>query len=244
MKLAYCSFNLFGYEHITPPPKNLPKEFITFYVTDSVENVNESEKLGWTHGVLFEKFKDETDKFKKRIAVSYLKIFFDKILPDIENFDLVFFVDSNVVRLFDGWFDFVQDSIENKNSFVINTTKGWYIGNDKHRNTIKHELELSLVQARWSYNFDSMRKRVNEYIKELNELNESGPIVSAKYICWNTKHQDKSFIQNIFFEESTIHLQGNIILSYLSGKYPTNVRTFHTEKFTNGELVGHKIGDN
>jgi hypothetical protein len=46
MKLAYCSFNLFGYEHITPPPKNLPKEFITFYVTDSVENVNESEKLG------------------------------------------------------------------------------------------------------------------------------------------------------------------------------------------------------
>jgi len=86
MKLAYCSFNLFGYEHITPPPKNLPKEFITFYVTDSVENVNESEKLGWKHGVLFEKFKEETDKFKKRIDVSYLKIYFDEILPDIKNF--------------------------------------------------------------------------------------------------------------------------------------------------------------
>lgn len=241
MKLAYCSFNLFDYEFVTPPPKNLPEEFVTFYITDCLENANLAKDLGWDYPIIFDEFLNETDKFKKRITVSYVKIFFERFIPNIEEFDLVFFVDSNVKQLFDGWFDFVKDSIHNKDSFVINTIKGWCLNKNQDQNTINHELQLSLVQARWSYNFEPMKNRVTQYITELKEQNIVGPIVSAKYIVWNPHHKEKNLIQNIFFEESNIHLQGNIILSYLSCKFPNNVRTFFTQKFSNGELSNHKL---
>jgi len=235
LKIAYYTFNLYQYEVVLSPPHNLPNGITTFYITDNDDTEYEAINNGWNNVIKFTDFVGETDSFKMRVNISYIKSFFYKIVPELSDYDLVFMCDSNVQTLFDGWFDFYNDSLNNVENFVLSAPSGY----DGENADLRFEL-LQSQQGRWSYNLDSMNARVNWYIEQLNERNLYNRVMSAKYMVWSPKHNDFEFIKDLFYDESQIHIQGNIILGYLQAIHPDKVRSFYTNKNQNGEVSTHK----
>ena len=47
MENLYLTMNLFGYEKLTPPPKSLPENLTTCYITDDENISNQAKELGW-----------------------------------------------------------------------------------------------------------------------------------------------------------------------------------------------------
>lgn len=240
LKIAYYTFNLYRYEDILPPPTNLPEGVTTFYVTDNEDFEYRAKEQGWDRVINFTNFSGEKDPFKMRVAVSYIKIFFGEIVPELLDYDLVFISDSNIIRLFDGWFDFYNDSLSNINSFTLAAVSGY---NKLEEDNFEFELLQSSCQSRWAYNAETMKIRVRWYINKLKEVGVQDSVISAKYMVWNPKHVDFEFIKELFYEESQIHLQGNLILGFMAAIHPDKVRNFYTENQQNGELTLH-VGQN
>ena len=48
MENLYLTMNLFGYEKLTPPPKLLPENLTTCYITDDENISNQAKELGWS----------------------------------------------------------------------------------------------------------------------------------------------------------------------------------------------------
>ena len=118
LKIAYYTFNLYQYEYVLPPPQNIPSGITTIYVTDNDDTEYGALQNGWDKVIKFTNFVGETDSFKMRVNISYIKTFFYEIVPELSEYDLVFMCDSNVKTLFDGWFDFYNDSINNFESVI------------------------------------------------------------------------------------------------------------------------------
>jgi hypothetical protein len=230
--------NLYNYEKIVPPPSNLPDNFTTVYVTDNDTNTNLAKDLGWGIVKKTEEFLNITDKFGRRKSISYINSFPHKVVPEVLDYDFVFVCDSNIVRLWDKYIDFTNKCLSKYSLFV---TSGYYSGN---RNTIISECDASSNVSRWSYNKTEIIESTNRYINKLNENNvdiNNLSIVSAKYIGWNLKHDKYEFLSNLLYSEYCENLQGNIILTYMSGLYPNIIYNYHTNDYSGAELNGHNF---
>ena len=66
-------------------------------------------------------------------------------------------------------------------------------------------------------------------------------VVSAKYIGWNPSHKQYEKISNKLYEEYCTNLQGNIILTYMSGIYPKDIFNFFTNDYSGSNLNQHNF---
>jgi hypothetical protein len=155
----------------------------------------------------------------------------------LSNFEKVFNVDSNVTSL---WYDFLKFTNSCPEDKCLYITSGWY---DGHRNTILSELNAS-NQNRWSYDYESMKLSTQNYKSEIENLGidfNSIPVISAKYFGWNLNHPAYEEISNHFYKEYTNHLQGNIILSYLSAIYKNDTFEYKIPNQHGASISQHKF---
>jgi hypothetical protein len=230
--------NLYDYEIVISPPKNLPNNMITYYVTDNENNANKAKMLGWDYVHVTTLFLDVIDKFDRRKSAAYINCFPHEFIDKNIQYDLIFVCDSNIVSLWNNYSDFVSSCHSNFDKTLF-LTNGYYDGD---RNTITMEISHS-NQSRWSYNYDSIVFNGNKYVKHLNDLNVNIPnlgVCSAKYIGWNPSHKNYKTITNKLYEEYTKHLQGNIILTYLSGLYKNDTFVYYSTNYNGGRLNNHK----
>jgi hypothetical protein len=148
-------------------------------------------------------------------------------------YDGFFRVDGNVVRLFDEFVTtFVPTALASDAALAC--TCGFYSG---ARDTIEAETDASVVQARWSHRAAEMRELVTRFRQEFGSV--PCPVVSAKYVYWNTRHPARSRLAAVFIEEGRRHMQGNTILSYMAVAFPADVLRLRINTYTNGQLSYH-----
>jgi hypothetical protein len=228
--------NFYNYEKVISPPSNLPKHLKTVYVTDNDDNEKEAIKLGWSIVKKTNQFDGITDKFERRKVVAYINSYPSKVVPEISDARFIFVCDSNIVRTWNLYSDFVNSCNEN---FVLFVTSGYYKGT---RNTIMSECSSSLFVDRWSYNHDKIKSCTSRYVEELTKKNvdiSNLSVVSAKYLGWNINHPDYKFMSDILYKEYCENLQGNIILTYMSGMYKDKVYNYFTNNYEGSILNGH-----
>lgn len=236
MKIGLLFKNLFNYDEIIPPPKNIPSNMDSIYLTDSVENQKKALSKGWKYCYVTEQFLNVNTNIKKRLAIAHINCYPENYLPDNKNYDYVFICDSNVVKLDTNYSEFIKNASDKHALYV---TSGWYIGIN---NNIKKELERSLCNKRWSYDFNNITNATQNYIKLFSDMNidyHTVPVVSAKYIGWNINHDKKNIIADYVYKEYSKHLQGNIIFSTCLVLYPEY--TFHYKDFLNDAGVHNHI---
>jgi hypothetical protein len=237
MENLYLTMNLFGYEKLTPPPKSLPKNLTTCYITDNEDTKNKAKELGWDIVKKTNSFNNITKNLDKRISVAKIKCFPTEFVPEINDFKFVFICDSNIDKIRGDYESFIDSCTEDKCLFL---TSGYYKGD---RDNMYSEL-LASKQPRWSYNYDGMTKATLRYVEELKSLNvdyKNLSVVSGKYIGWNLKHKHYNEISNKIYNERKVNLQGNIILTYISGLYPNEVNNFKTEPWARSLLNKHNF---
>jgi hypothetical protein len=230
--------NFFNYEKIIPPPKNLPENLITVYVTDSDKNAETAKSLGWEITKVLKDHINITDSFEKRKLIGFINAYPLKVVPELENPRYIFVCDSNINNLWFGYGDFVKKCSDNYALFV---TSGYYSGN---RDNIDRECEISCNVKRWSYNSISIKESTERYKKILENNNieyKNLSIVSAKYYGWNVKHKMYDKLSDVLYDEYCKNLQGNIILTYMSGLFKNNVFNYHTNDYSGSSLNGHNF---
>jgi hypothetical protein len=221
--------NLFDYEEVIPPPLNLPKDMISVYLTDSVKNANYAKKLGWDYSIVTDKFIGIIDKFKRRQAIAYINCFPHKFINI--KFNFIFVCDSNILHLWENYNDYVSKCTNDKVLFI---TSGYYKGS---RDTLNSEIYASNIE-RWSYNWDSILNRGLYY---LSKMKESPSVCSAKYIGWNINHPKYKEISDAMYNEHLVHLQGNVILTYMSEIYKNDIFNYKCIfNYRGGKLNKHK----
>lgn len=234
-KLAFLVKNLFNYETVIPPPQNLPGYLHSIYLTDTVLNADKALALGWNEAIVTTDFLDLESKQQRRLAIGYINAYPGKFILDADKYDMIFLSDSNIIRMFDEYTDFVN-ACDIKNCLFV--TSGWY---QNQRDNIVAECAAS-IQPRWNYFHESMKSQVQEYCEffKQNSIDVNRvSVCSAKYFAWNLKHQSYTMLSTEFYKEHIIHQQGNIILSYLTQKYPQLVQEYKLVTCTNGAIAGH-----
>jgi len=230
--------NLFNYEKVIPPPTNLPENFQTVYLTDNDINCELAKNLGWGIVKKIEQFLNVEDKFERRKIIAFINSFPHKLVPEVLDYKFVFVSDSNIVRLWDEYIVFTQNC---SNEFALFVTSGYY---SDGRDTIMAECNQSANIERWAYNKNEIIDSTNRYLTELKEKNidvDNLSVVSAKYIGWNLHHEKYELLSNLLFKEGSENLQGNIILSYMSGIYSNDIYNYNTKNYSGGILNEHNI---
>jgi len=230
--------NLFNYEKVIPPPTNLPENFQTVYLTDNDINCELAKNLGWGIVKKIEQFLNVEDKFERRKIIAFINSFPHKLVPEVLDYNFVFVSDSNIVRLWDEYIVFTQNC---SNEFALFVTSGYY---SDDRDTIMAESNQSANTERWAYNKNEIIDSTNRYLTELKEKNidvDNLSVVSAKYIGWNLYHEKYELLSNLLFKEGSENLQGNIILSYMSGIYSNDIYNYNTKNYSGGILNEHNI---
>ena len=230
--------NLFNYEKVIPPPTNLPENFQTVYLTDNDINCELAKNLGWGIVKKIEQFLNVEDKFERRKIIAFINSFPHKLVPEVLDYKFVFVSDSNIVRLWDEYIVFTQNC---SNEFALFVTSGYY---SDDRDTIMAESNQSANTERWDYNKNEIIDSTNRYLTELKEKNidvDNLSVVSAKYIGWNLHHEKYELLSNLLFKEGSENLQGNIILSYMSGIYSNDIYNYNTKNYSGGILNEHNI---
>jgi len=230
--------NLFNYEKVIPPPTNLPENFQTVYLTDNDINCELAKNLGWGIVKKIEQFLNVEDKFERRKIIAFINSFPHKLVPEVLDYKFVFVSDSNIVRLWDEYIVFTQNC---SNEFALFVTSGYY---SDDRDTIMAECNQSANTERWAYNKNEIIDSTNRYLTELKEKNidvDNLSVVSAKYIGWNLHHEKYELLSNLLFKEGIENLQGNIILSYMSGIYSNDIYNYNTKNYSGGILNEHNI---
>lgn len=228
--------NLFNYEKVIKPPENLPKNLKSVYLTDTEDNYILAKNLGWDIVKKTDLFLGINDKFERRKCVAFINSYPLRVVPEIADARFVFICDSNIISLWDLYSDFVNSCEEKYALFV---TSGYYKG---FRDNIISECDESCRMNRWSYNHDNIKSCTYRYISELtiNNINiESLSIVSAKYIGWNVNHPDYNYLSDFLYKEYSENLQGNIILTYMSGIFNEKIYNFYTNDYTGARLNNH-----
>jgi len=229
--------NLYNYEVVIPPPRNLPLGLKTVYVTDTDENCEIAKNLGWDFVKKTELFIGREDKFERRKSIAYINSYPVKVVPEISDARFIFICDSHINQLWTLYEDFVRKCDE---KFALFVTSGYYSG---ARDNIISETDGACAQNRWSYGHKEIRECANNYIKQLLKNNidiNSLSVVSAKYIGWNINHSEYNKLSNILYEEYCKNLHGNNILTYMSGLYKNLVYNYHTNDYSGADLNHHK----
>jgi hypothetical protein len=228
--------NLYNYEKVISPPTNLPNNFVTVYLTDNDTNYELAINLGWEIVKKTEEFLDIDDKFERRKIISYINSFPHKLVSEVLDYNFVFICDSNIITLWDEYVNFTNKC---SSEYALFVTSGYYSGS---RDTIINERDVSANMGRWSYNHNEIINSSNDYIQKLNDNNvdiTKLSIVSAKYIGWNLKHEKYNFLSEMLYSEGCKHIQGNIILTYMSGLYPNIIYNYRSNNYNGGHLNSH-----
>ena len=234
---AYVTKNLWGYEIVNPIPVNISNNFVKFYITDDLSLKPYLLNNGWDVVVVVDSYRGVSDFKDRRRIISEINCFPQKYINELVTFDKVFITDSNIISLWNDFSDFTDKCHTDKCLYV---TSGWY---SSDRDNIIAELNDS-NQSRWSYDFDSMKTATERYKNEVELLGidfYSVPIISAKYFGWNLNHKNYENISNKFYNEYTTHLQGNIILSYLSILYSSDTFNYKISNFEGCKLSVHNF---
>lgn len=236
MNNVFVVKNLFDYETVIAPPHNLPPHLKTCYITDSISNCEKAEALGWDIVVNTQLYVGIEDKMQRRRIIAHINTFPHKVCPQLLDFDLVFVSDSNIVSMWDEYHDFVKGAEESNKALFV--TSGYYSG---ERDCMLAEMRDSISgNSRWSYNHKEIEERTMKYLEIINFYKEvESSVVSAKYIGWNLHHKDYYFLSNIMEMEGQLHLQGNIILTFLASMYPNNIYNYYTKNYRGGQLNSH-----
>ena len=227
--------NLFNYDHINPIPHNIPDGVDPIYITDSSQNAHIATSFGWKVYVtdMFKEIGD--DSFERRKAIAFINCYPERIIPELLQYTYIFICDSNVRSFDPDYKTFVAHKSPLKALYL---TTGWYSGSD---NTIYKEMQRSMMNQRWKYNFKEIKESTLKYIHQLNDkgiADSDMPVASAKYIGWNIGHPNKHTIADNVYEEYLIHLQGNIIFSYILHMYPDDI-THYINSFKHGSVGNH-----
>lgn len=237
-KNVFLVKNLFNYEKVIPPPTNLPENFVSVYLTDNDVNCELAKNFGWGIVKKAEQFISVEDKFERRKIIPFINSFPHKVVPEVLDYKFVFVSDSNIVRLWDEYITFTETcSLE----FALFVTSGYY---SDERDTIMAECNQSANTKRWAYNKNQIIDSTNRYLIELKEKNidvNNLSVVSAKYIGWNLHHEKYELLSNLLFKEGSENLQGNIILTYMSGIYANDIYNYNTKNYSGGILNEHNI---
>lgn len=234
---AYVTKNFWGYEHLNPSPKLLDNTFFKYYITDDLNSKEYLLNNGWDEVIILENYKGVTDLKERRKIISEINCFPGKFIQNLNKYDKVFNIDSNVISLWDEFLDFTNYSPSDKCLYI---TSGWYNGD---RNSIISELNES-NQSRWMYDYENMKNSTIRYQTEIENMGGdffSIPVISAKYFGWNINHPLYETISNHFYNEYCNHLQGNIILSYLSSIYKDNVFEYKLSNYDGSKISSHKF---
>jgi hypothetical protein len=237
-KNVFLVKNLFNYEKVISPPTNLPENFETVYLTDNDINCELAKNLGWGIVKKIEQFLNVQDKFERRKIIAFINSFPHRLVPEVLDYKFVFVSDSNIVRIWDEYINFTESCTS---KFALFVTSGYY---SDERDTIMAECHQSANTERWDYNKNQIISSTNQYIEELNKKNidvEKLSVVSAKYIGWNLNHVKYELLSNLLYKEGCENLQGNIILSYISGIFPDFVYNYNTKNYSGGILNSHNI---
>lgn len=227
--------NFFNYEKIIPPPENIPNNMVCCYLTDSFENKEIAISLGWNFSVVNDKYRNIDNLEYKRFVCGHVNSKPHEFVSEVFDFNFTFVSDSNIVRLWDGYENFI-DKCTSENALFF--TSGYY---PKEIDNL-HEEIIRSKQRRWEYNYENMKKYTNEYIEELSNLDvdiNNLSICSAKYFGWNPHHEKFEFFSNLMYNEHKKHLQGNIIQTYLLGKYPSYIYNHNNISYIGGILNIH-----
>lgn len=227
--------NFFSYDPVLKLPNNLPPNITPIYITDSINAITTAKELGW-EVVYKDTYNHITDPFEKRKLIAEINCYPERFI-DCSKYKFVYICDANVITLDSNYATFISNKGD-KNALYL--TSGWYSG---HNNTMQKELERSLTNKRWSYNFNEIKHSVDEYHSKLTNLEipfDDTPVISAKYIGWNISHSYKNIIADYVYNEYMKHLQGNIIFSMALKLYPDYI--CHYTGFKNdGCVLKHLI---
>jgi hypothetical protein len=229
--------NLYDYELVIPPPRNLPAGLKTVYVTDTDNNCEIAKSLGWDFVKKTELFLGRSDKFERRKSIAFINSYPLKVVPEISDARFIFICDSHINQLWSLYEDFVRTCNE---KFTLFITSGYYSG---ERDNIIVETDAACGQDRWSYGHSQIRDCANRYVKELTEKNvdiKTLSVVSAKYIGWNVTHPEYVKLSNILYDEYCKNLHGNNILTYMSGMFNTLIYNYHTNDYSGADLNHHR----
>ena len=233
MKIAFLTFNFFDYEHIHPVPKGVPEYMETVYLTDTERNKDLALKAGWQKAFVIKNFISREDGFEKRKAIGAIKAYPEVYVNELNDYDKIFMTDPNTLVLDSNYAKFVE-SFDDKYTLCVIT--GYW-----KQTGMLFELNMSVAQPRWEYNAEAMKTSYDRYVKELGEYGAlKCSLVSARYIGWNMKNKKSNDLAEVYFKESQIHVQGNMILTYLYAKYPNDVFAYGGF-FNDGKNTGHKI---
>jgi len=228
--------NLFGYDHVLPVPSRIPPGMVSIYVTDTNEVAARAKAAGWQQAVVIDVGNPQTPQGRIDAVTKfscYPELYLDKTIQH------VFLLDANVTVLDSNYFEFVNDAIASDKTLYV--TSGWYAGD---KNNLTKELGRSVVQSRWKQWHTLMTERTTFYLADLKESGfaEEPPVVSAKYIGWNLQNKALNpWVADRLHSEWKIHIQGNIILSYICCRYTDFV--FHYLNFKNdGRVTRHRDG--
>jgi hypothetical protein len=230
--------NFFNYEKLISPPKNLPKNLKTVYVTDNENNTELLQNLGWEIVKIVKDFIHLTDLFERRKVISYINSYPLKVVPELIDPRYIFICDSNIDSL---WFKYQNFVDTCSDEFALFVTSGYY---QNGRDNIDSECIASCNQPRWSYNHNEIRESTNKYKKTLTDAGvntEQLSIVSAKYIGWNVKHPKYGELSDTLYSEYSVNLQGNIILTYISGLYKNFVYNYYENDYSGGVVNQHNF---
>ncbi len=213
MSPTYCIIvrNFFNYDKISPPP--IPN-VDCYYLTNDIKSVEQLQKLGWK--VVYRETAQDIPITLKRVICRDVKCFPEKYIPNIHDYDYTLCMDASVIKLNPKISNFVF-SCEN---YCLLLDATFY---PKGSNNLMAEFSRSITQKRWSYQHEKFRCKRIEYSKSYN-LSKI-PVCSAKYIVINNKEKKKHpELFDFMLKEWEYFLQGNIILSIASNKYPNLVK--------------------
>jgi hypothetical protein len=210
MSFCIAVKNLFNYDPLIPPPYAGAD---CFYLTDNQKSVPILERLGWKRVVFYETPSD-VPKEKKREYCRDFRIYPERYIPEIANYHYVLMTDANVRRLNRNIGRFVRSCGDL--SMVVDDS--YY---SLHRNNLEREFDSSLASKRWSYQHDRFRQKREEY-SQAHDLSKI-PVCSAKYMVFNNRNRNEELL-SFLLEEWRDFLQGNIIVSIASEKFPLSVK--------------------
>jgi hypothetical protein len=216
---CYLSYSLGGYDGVRGPPRFLPPEIYSVFVTDKEEAAVAARRLGW-NASHFISVPPDVDPLELRRLVCEVR-FRPELTPPLRECSFVHVVDASVIELSTSWRTCLS-KLQSDRALLVTT--GYYEG---ERDDIEVELHESVVQERWRYNWDAMTQRTREYQDMLEKATGTAraTVASAKFIVWNMHHRRRTEIADWLLEEAGIHLQGNIYMSVAARLFPDVVQS-------------------